>query len=91
MSIFKKIENWAAANLGVDGLLHLLVSLVGVMVLALLMPLGVAVLAVLALGALKELVWDLWLKKGTAQWKDLACGAAGALLGALMALIASVI
>ena len=52
---------------GQDGLAHILVSLVLCAVLGVFLPLWAAVLIVLAIGIAKELVWDLWMEKGTAE------------------------
>lgn len=56
---------------GQDGLTHILVSLVLCAVLGVFLPLWAAVLITLSVGFIKELVWDLWLEKGTAEWRDI--------------------
>ncbi len=38
----------------------------------------------LIIGAAKELIWDLWLKKGTAEWWDFIATAIGGSIGAVL-------
>ena len=78
-----KILNW----FGQDGLAHILVSLVLCAVLGAFLPLWAAVVITLALGFIKELVWDLWLEKGTAEWRDIVSDAVGILLGVLIIIL----
>ena len=66
---------------GTDGLAHVLVSLVLCAVLAAFLPWWAAVIITLAVGVAKEFVWDLWLKRGTCDLKDIVCDIAGTLLG----------
>jgi len=72
---------------GQDGLAHILVSLVLCTVLGVFLPLWAAVLITLSVGFIKELVWDLWLKKGTAEWRDIVSDAVGILLGVLIIIL----
>lgn len=72
-----KILNW----FGTDGLAHVLVSLVLCAVLAVFLPWWAAMIITLAVGVAKEFVWDLWLKRGTCDLKDIVCDIAGTLLG----------
>lgn len=72
---------------GQDGLAHILVSLVLCAVLGAFLPLWAAVVITLALGFIKELVWDLWLEKGTAEWRDIVSDAVGILLGVLIIIL----
>ena len=71
---------------GQDGLLHILCSLVLCAVLGAFLPLWAAVLVTLAVGFIKELVWDKLLKKGTAEWRDIIADAVGIALGAVLEL-----
>ena len=71
---------------GQDGLAHILVSLVLCTVLGVFLPLWAAVLIVLAIGIAKELVWDLWMEKGTAECRDIIADAVGIALGAVLEL-----
>ena len=72
---------------GQDGLAHILVSLVLCAVLGAFLPLWAAVASTLAVGFIKELVWDLWLEKGTAEWRDIVSDAVGILLGVLIIIL----
>lgn len=72
---------------GQDGLAHILVSLVLCTVLGVFLPLWAAVLIALAIGIAKELVWDLWMEKGTAEWRDIVSDAVGILLGVLIIIL----
>lgn len=78
-----KVLNW----FGVDGLAHVLVSLVLSAVLGVFLPLWAAAIITLAVGFIKELVWDLWLEKGTAEWRDIVSDAVGILLGVLIIIL----
>ena len=72
---------------GQDGLLHILCSLVLCAVLGVFLPLWAAVLIALAIGIAKELVWDLWMEKGTAEWRDIISDLVGIVMGSVLALI----
>lgn len=72
---------------GQDGLAHILVSLVLYAVLAAFLPWWAAVLFTLAIGIVKELVWDKLLKKGTAEWRDIISDLVGIAMGGVLALI----
>ena len=78
-----KILNW----FGQDGLAHILVSLVLCAVLGAFLPLWAAVVITLALGFIKELVWDLWMEKGTAEWRDIIADAVGIAIGVVLVLL----
>ena len=72
---------------GQDGLAHILVSLVLCTVLGVFLPLWADVIISLAVGIIKELVWDLWMEKGTAEWRDIVSDAVGILLGILIMIL----
>lgn len=72
---------------GQDGMTHILVSLVLCAVLGVFLPLWAAVLITLSVGFIKELVWDLWMEKGTAEWRDIVSDAVGILLGVLIIIL----
>lgn len=78
-----RILNW----FGTDGLAHVLVSLVLCGVLSAAFPVWAAVLATMAIGIGKELLWDKLLKKGTCEVRDALSDAIGTILGALIALL----
>lgn len=72
---------------GQDGLTHILVSLILYAVLEAFMPIWIAALVTLAVGFIKELVWDKWLKKGTAEWRDIIADVVGILLVVLIVIL----
>lgn len=72
---------------GQDGLAHILASLVLCTVLGVFLPLWAAVIIALAVGIIKELVWDLWMEKGTAEWRDIIADAVGILLGVFIIIL----
>ena len=72
---------------GQDGLAHILASLVLCAVLGVFLPLWADVIISLAVGIIKELVWDLWMEKGTAEWRDIVSDAVGILLGILIMIL----
>lgn len=69
--------------IGQDGLLHIVFSSLIAVVLSLFLPIWVAAIITFAIGLAKELVYDLWLKKGTFELKDLICDAVGIIIGIL--------
>lgn len=79
----RKILNY----IGTDGLFHLGVSLILCQIIAIFLPIWAAVLISLAVGVLKELIWDKFLKKGTPEWKDILADALGIILGGSLYLL----
>lgn len=69
--------------IGQDGLLHIVLSSLIAAILSLFLPIWVAAIITFAIGLAKELVYDLWLKKGTCELKDLICDVAGIIIGIL--------
>ena len=72
-----------AVRAGVDGLLHVIISALIVLIVQIFTPWWAAVLVAFLIGVAKELIWDLWLRKGQMQVKDLVCDAVGILIGCL--------
>ena len=72
-----------AARAGVDGLLHVIISALIVLIMQIIAPWWAAVLVAIVAGVAKELIWDLWFKKGQMQVKDLICDLAGIIIGCL--------
>ena len=72
-----------ASRAGVDGLLRVIISAMIVLIVQIVAPWWVAVLVAIVAGVGKELIWDLWLRKGQIQVKDLICDLAGILIGCL--------
>lgn len=74
-----RLLSWA----GTDGMAHIVCSAALCGLLSLVLPLWVAIVATAAVGVAKELVWDLWLGKGSPSWKDLLCDLIGIAIGTL--------
>ena len=72
-----------AARAGVDGLLHVIISALIVLIMQIIAPWWAAVLVAIVAGVAKELIWDLWQRKGQMQVKDLICDLAGIIIGCL--------
>lgn len=89
MSKFTDGAKAFAKWVGFDGLLHFAVSALLVVILGVVMPAWIAVIVVIAIGGLKELVWDLWLHKGTPEGKDMMCNIAGTTIGAICLVLLS--
>lgn len=75
---------------GQDGLLHILCSLVLCLVLSSFISVWIAALITLAIGFIKELVWDLWMKKGTAEWRDIISDLVGIAMGSGLYLLTQI-
>ena len=69
-----------------DGLLHLLVCSLIILVFGAFMPLWAAVIIAIVIGTLKEL-YDLISRKGTPEWRDLICDIVGIIVGLLIAVL----
>lgn len=74
-----KILNYIAQ----DGLLHIVLSSLIAAILCLFLPIWIAAIVTFIIGLAKELVYDLWLKKGTCELKDLICDLVGIIIGIL--------
>lgn len=70
--------------LGLDGLTHIIVSAVLLLILQIFLPWWVCVSVTLLIGVAKEVIYDKWMRKGTPQWKDIICDIVGILIGCLM-------
>lgn len=71
----------------VDGLLHILCVAILALSLFSFLPYiaSIAIAAVVAVA--KELIYDLWLKKGVAEWHDIICDLAGLIYASIVYLI----
>lgn len=69
--------------IGQDGLLHIVLSSLIAAVLSLFLPICLAAKITFAIGFAKELVYDLLLKKGAFELKDLICNVVGIIIGIL--------
>lgn len=69
--------------IGQDGLLHIVFSSLIAAVLSLFLPIWLAAIITFAIGLAKELVYDLLLKKGAFELKDILCDLIGIIIGIL--------
>lgn len=72
-----------AACACIDGLLHVIVSAIIVLVVQIFAPWWVAMLVAMLIGIAKELIWDFYHQKGQMQIKDIICDIIGILIGCL--------
>lgn len=68
-----------------DGLLHLMCRAVLCIILSAFVHVWTSVLITLGVGALKELIWDYALKKGTCELRDIVADVTGTAAGAACA------
>jgi hypothetical protein len=68
---------------GFDGLKHIIVSNLIVVLVNIFLPMWIAVLIAAFIGIAKEFAWDKFLKKGTFDKKDLIADAVGIVIGCL--------
>ncbi len=52
-----------------------------------LLPWWAGAVVALGIGIVKELAWDMWMKRGTASWGDLAADVLGIPVGIMIALL----
>lgn len=77
--------------IGQDKRLHMAASALWVMVLAPFLGIAAGTLISLVVGGIKELVWDLWLKRGCCDPEDMISDVVGALIGAGIMFIVSIV
>lgn len=68
---------------GTDGLAHIIVSAVLLLILQVIFPWDISVLVTLFIGIAKEMIYDKCMKKGTPQWKDIICDIVGIVIGCM--------
>jgi len=66
-SWWQRVKKW----IGTDGLLHFCACFIIAAAVGHLTQPAIGLIVALAVGVLKEIVWDAKLKKGTFQWKDI--------------------
>lgn len=84
--IFSKLMEWASEffnYFGIDGLLHIFLCYLATSILDIFLPLWLAIIIVAVLGLAKELIYDLYLKKGDCSKKDLMADLIGIILGCI--------
>lgn len=88
MECLKKFWNWVLKGwnwLRTDGLLHLVISALIVVLFGAFLPVWAAVLIAAVAGIAKE-IYDRASGEGTAEWHDLICDGIGIVLGVLICL-----
>lgn len=70
-----------------DGLLHILCVAILALSLFSFLPYILSIIIVAAIAIAKELIYDLWLKKGVAEWHDIICDLAGLIYASIVYLI----
>lgn len=68
-----------------DKLYHLIAGFAIALIFGLFNPIIGLVIAISA-GMAKDVVWDLYLKKGTFEWLDIGATAVGAVIGTIVAI-----
>ena len=87
IQIVRKYFRFVCDYVRMDGLLHILCVAILALSLFSFLP-YIASIAIAAAGAVaKELIYDLWLKKGVAEWHDIICDLAGLIYASMVYLI----
>lgn len=81
--VLNAIVNLAQKYIGFDGLLHVIVPSILVVIVKVILPWYIAVIPAFVVSVAKELVYDKWMGKGECSWKDFACDIVGITIGAL--------
>ena len=74
-----------------DKRLHMAASALWVVILAPFLGIAVGTLISVIIGGCKELIWDLWLKRGCCDAEDMIADIIGALGGALLCFLVSLL
>lgn len=87
MTKVKELVTKAKEYVRVDGLLHILCVAIFALSLFAFIPYLPSIIIAAAVAVTKELVFDLWLKKGVAEWHDIICDLAGLIYASIVFLI----
>lgn len=71
----------------IDGFLHILCVAILALSLFSFLPYIPSIIIAAAIAVAKELIYDLWLKKGVAEWHDIICDLAGLIYASIVYLI----
>lgn len=83
--LIEKIKKWV----GLDGLLHALACYAIGMTAGAFVNHGLAFSIAVFIGLAKEAIWDSWMKRGSFEFKDLACDLIGAAASLIIQLTGS--
>lgn len=87
IQIVRKYYRIVCNYVRMDGLLHILCVAILALSLFSFLPFIVSIAIAAAVAVAKELVYDLWLKKGVAEWHDIICDVAGLIYASIVYLI----
>lgn len=87
IQIVRKYFRIVCSYVRMDGLLHILCAAILALTLFSFLPFIASIAIAAAVAVAKELVYDLWLKKGVAEWHDIICDVAGLIYASIVYLI----
>lgn len=87
IQIVRKYSRIVCNYVRMDGLLHILCAAVLTLSLFSFLPYIASIIIAAAVAVAKELIYDLWLKKGIAEWHDIICDVAGLIYASVVFLI----
>lgn len=87
IQIVRKYFRFVCDYVRMDGLLHILCVAILALSLFSFLPYIASIAIAAAVAVAKELIYDLWLKKGVAEWHDIMCDLAGLIYASIVYLI----
>lgn len=87
IQIVRKCFRFVCSYVRMDGLLHILCAAILALTLFSFLPFVASIAIAAAVAVAKELVYDLRLKKGVAEWHDIICDVAGLIYASIVYLI----
>ena len=84
IQIVRKYYRIVCNYVRMDGLLHILCVAILALSLFSFLPFIASIAIATAVAVAKELVYDLWLKKGVAEWHDIMCDLAGLIYASIV-------
>ena len=87
IQIVRKYFRFICDYVRMDGLLHILCVAILALSLFSFLPYIASITIAAAVAVAKELIYDLWLKKGVAEWHDIICDLAGLIYASMVYLI----
>ena len=87
IQIVRKYYRIVCNYVRMDGLLHILCVAILALSLFAFIPYLPSIIIAAAVAIAKELIYDLWLKKGVAEWHDIICDLMGLIYASIVYLI----
>lgn len=87
IQIVRKYFRFVCDYVRMDGLLHILCVAILALSLFSFLPYIASIAIAAAVAVAKELIYDLWLNKGVAEWHDIICDLAGLIYASIVYLI----